>query len=436
MNKVICDVCGTAYPETSSQCPICGCAKVSSQAAAPDSPDEETTAYSYVKGGRFSKKNVKARTKRSKTQDTGRDRGQEPEEGKPNKGLVAVVVLLLLAIVAVIIYISIQFFDFELPTNTNPNQSTQSTDNTQPSNDSTEPSETVGVPCTSLILSNGTLEFLSVGDKWTLKAEVEPVDCTEGVVYTSADPTIATVSETGEVLAVGPGETVITATCGTMSAECKVLCNFTIESNPVDSTDPTESTGNGDFSSGESKTYTISSEDMTLEEGGSWWLRLKDSDGNEVEGVSWTADKDGYVKIEGNKLTGVKSTSDLPKKYVMVSCTYEGETYSCIVRIKPGKTANPTEGDDTDSNETKAYKISTTDMTLKVDESWWLKLKDSSGNEVEGVTWTADKDGYVKIEGNKLTGVKNTNDLSKKYVTVSCTYEGETYSCIVRVKNA
>ena len=27
MNKIICDVCGTAYPETSSQCPICGFAR-------------------------------------------------------------------------------------------------------------------------------------------------------------------------------------------------------------------------------------------------------------------------------------------------------------------------------------------------------------------------------------------------------------------------
>ena len=27
MSKVICDVCGTTYPETAQQCPICGCAK-------------------------------------------------------------------------------------------------------------------------------------------------------------------------------------------------------------------------------------------------------------------------------------------------------------------------------------------------------------------------------------------------------------------------
>ena len=24
MSKIICDICGTSYPETSEQCPICG----------------------------------------------------------------------------------------------------------------------------------------------------------------------------------------------------------------------------------------------------------------------------------------------------------------------------------------------------------------------------------------------------------------------------
>ena len=63
MNKVICDVCGTSFPETSEQCPICGCAKLPTApaVAAEDSQvaAEGTTAYSYVKGGRFSKANVK-----------------------------------------------------------------------------------------------------------------------------------------------------------------------------------------------------------------------------------------------------------------------------------------------------------------------------------------------------------------------------------------
>ena len=27
MSKIICDVCGTSYPDTAEQCPICGCSR-------------------------------------------------------------------------------------------------------------------------------------------------------------------------------------------------------------------------------------------------------------------------------------------------------------------------------------------------------------------------------------------------------------------------
>ena len=27
MSKIICEICGTTYPETASHCPICGCSK-------------------------------------------------------------------------------------------------------------------------------------------------------------------------------------------------------------------------------------------------------------------------------------------------------------------------------------------------------------------------------------------------------------------------
>ena len=62
MSKVICDVCGTAYPETAAQCPICGCAKNSADqtaaAAVGSAGDTSASSYTYVKGGRFSKRNA------------------------------------------------------------------------------------------------------------------------------------------------------------------------------------------------------------------------------------------------------------------------------------------------------------------------------------------------------------------------------------------
>ena len=54
----------------------------------------------------------------------------------------------------------------------------------------------------------------------------------------------------------------------------------------------------------------------------------------------------------------------------------------------------------------------------------------SSEGETAPVSWSASKSGYVSISGNKITGKKAGT------VTVSCTHEGVTYKCIVRVKSA
>ena len=70
MSKIICDVCGTSYPETATQCPICGCVRPANVNTVHIDTDESVArpngTYTYVKGGRFSKSNVKKRTKASK----------------------------------------------------------------------------------------------------------------------------------------------------------------------------------------------------------------------------------------------------------------------------------------------------------------------------------------------------------------------------------
>ena len=62
MNKVICDVCGTSYPETAQQCPICGCTS-GEGIRVVEVEEEEAAPRTYVKGGHFSKSNVRKRNK-------------------------------------------------------------------------------------------------------------------------------------------------------------------------------------------------------------------------------------------------------------------------------------------------------------------------------------------------------------------------------------
>ena len=64
MSKIICDVCGTSYPETGTQCPICGCVRSSDAVTISGDTNEalvQAPTYTYVRGGRYSKTNVKKR---------------------------------------------------------------------------------------------------------------------------------------------------------------------------------------------------------------------------------------------------------------------------------------------------------------------------------------------------------------------------------------
>ena len=60
MSKIICDICGTSYADTATQCPICGCVRPAEPQPVPEE-ENNSSAYTYVKGGRFLKSNVKKR---------------------------------------------------------------------------------------------------------------------------------------------------------------------------------------------------------------------------------------------------------------------------------------------------------------------------------------------------------------------------------------
>ena len=114
------------------------------------------------------------------------------------------------------------------------------------------------------------------------------------------------------------------------------------------------------------------------------------------------------VQIEGTTVTAVGEGTAL------LSCETDGQWFDCFVEV--------TEHEVT-------WSISHTDVTIKVGESFNLRLRSSEG-ETASVTWTANKSGYVYISGNKITGK------TKGTVTVSCEHEGVVYECIVRVKSA
>ena len=264
MSKVICDVCGTRYPESAEQCPICG--RVSADEKKVESTEVEGTygrEYSHTKGGHFSKSNVKKRTggapvievpeepekpekcEKPETTDEEEVVYEVPEKKKGGCFVNFLLIVVILALLAVSAYIGLQYFapnvleDYNINLNLDvitqflegrteeptTEATTEAPVTEMPTEESTEEDTTeLMIPCTDLVILDSLVMIDEVGQSYLLNAAVAPEDTTDTLMYISSDENIATVNGEGRITAVGAGEVTITVSCGTFSVDCKVLC--------------------------------------------------------------------------------------------------------------------------------------------------------------------------------------------------------------------
>ncbi len=426
MSKIICDVCGTSYPETATQCPICGCIRPGEpKAVAGDTETvEQKTAstYTYVKGGRFSKKNVRKRNRDSYSYGAQKDipvnEKKEPQK-KSDKGLVIAVVALLLAIIAVVIYIVLRVFGpVILPGN---NDDKTPINNDQGGNTSSiETSETVDVdvPCADIVITPDQIELTKEGASWLLNVEVLPEDTTDTlVIYKSDNEAIATVTGAGKVTAVAAGETYITVMCGDVTKKCLVKCTFESEE-PEPSVYPMD-----DFEFDAFYNDTADKYDVTLNTEGQ--MHVLYAGQIPVSEITWTSDNESIVTFVDGVITaeGYGTTE--------VHAEYNGVKLSCIVRSYAVSSGSVESGNGGVSEETDGYtgpyRLEKTDVTIDKDDWFTLRLIDANGT-IMSVNWQVENSAVCSVSGNKVTG------LSVGQTKVSVNYEGQTYSCTVNVK--
>lgn len=131
------------------------------------------------------------------------------------------------------------------------------------------------------------------------------------ILFSSADESIATISSSGVITAVGSGTTTVTAQVMGQSLECIVRCTL----------------GSSTENNGET-TYTLSNYDVTMSIKGEYFrLSLKDADGKKVSGLVWTSGDESICTVDEN---GVVTA--VAKGTTTVSTVYEDTTYECIVR--------------------------------------------------------------------------------------------------------
>ena len=451
-SKIICDICGTVYPDTAAACPICGFPRKEGEGV-PDTVSVSTegtetaaaAAHARTKGGRFSNKNVKKRKQsegeavqhavREKTEKAKSSRSsdseQEPGE-KSNRSLVIIAVILAVAVLLVSGYIISRFIGGR-DAYDNPNAPVIGTN---PSAETTLPTETepveTGVPCTGVTVSDTSVEFLGVNRSWKLSITTAPEDTTDELVFASSDESVVTVTPDGRLTSVGPGTATVTITCGDVVKECQVICDFEIETEPAETTQPGETTEpeettkptEPEQTKPESTGLELSHEDVSLFYEGESFTITVEWDGQPVSKVQvvWSSEDPAVAKVDNGKVTAVSGGN------TTIRAAYNGKTAECIVRCRieeetePEETTKPTEG-----STSSEWSISHSDVTIDVGESFKLKITNEDG-ESASVTWKASTSGIVNVNGNTVTGAESGS------TTLTATVDGKTFSCIVRVR--
>lgn len=450
MSKVICDVCGTSFPETSAQCPICGSACNSAAAASGvESAVEAGAGGNYVRGGRFSKGNVKkmnegkpvperrgdAPRRERPAREQRREAPQQEQKDGSNKILVIVVVLLLLAIVAVCIYIGVRFFAPAPNPNlgeTQGSQQTQPSEQTQPSQE-TDPSDSI--PCTGIQLSGAIIEFTDPERSQLLTVVLEPSDTTDEVTFTSSDESVAIVSESGIITPVGNGEATITVTCGDIVKECLVHCNLSEsgDSNTDTPTEPSPSFVSIILKGGWLNNNGI--RDITLDKPGKVFNIYDSASTVAAAEITWTSKNPAIATVSNGKVTAVsKGRTEIYATYgdvqarVIIRCNWADGTPP-ETQATTATTAPPSSGGTIVVNPNPI--MNRKDFTLSsVGKTWDLyKGTDMSQTvNADQIEWSSADESVCTIVNGVVTAT-GTGETK-----VSAKYGDEAYECIVRVK--
>ena len=402
MNKVVCNICGTSYPENAAQCPICGYAQNSEKAASANS---QNNSYTYVKGGRFSKENVKKRNQ-AKAVNTaaGKSHRNQKREKKSKAGSIIIPILLTLIVLAVIAYFVQCFF---LPDGLrsifpSAGQATEAPTTVPPVTE-TE-AATISMACTSLKLDAAEVQIEGIGSTYTLTVSVEPVGTPDPVTFSTSDDSVAAVSETGVITAKGEGTAVITVTCGSESAQCAVTCTVP----------------------NAAEVLTLNRKEITFNTEGQSWVLY---DGTiPTDEIVWSSDDNKVATIADGKVVAV-GTGD-----TTVSGSYNGQMVQCAIHCRfDEETQSGNSGISEAIGESgNTYQLYNPygfaeDVTINSGDQFILKLVDQDMNEAANVQWTVDDEDVCSFNNNVVEG-KNPGT-----TTVTATCEGKTYTCIVRV---
>ncbi len=179
---------------------------------------------------------------------------------------------------------------------------------TEPTEESTEESTEATVAYVPE-LSRTEISFTEEGDSVELKL-ANPVEGAE-VLWTSSDPSVASVSSKGLVTAVGSGKAEITCSVNGAETKVKVTCDIV------------EETTRSTFNNG----AHLETTDATIKIGEKFPLYLYNTNGKHIDDIQYKVKDKSVCEVKNNYVYGLK------KGTTTVTVVYNGEEYKCIVRV-------------------------------------------------------------------------------------------------------
>lgn len=406
MSKLICEICGTSYPDNVDKCPFCGYAHGEEMA-----PAETTSEYVPVKGGRFSASNVKKRTGAFDAPMAKPAFASSKKKKKSNAGAVIVIILLLLAIIAVAGYIALRFFVpndflyqgldgvkfFGSSQQDVPNESEDPADS--------EPENTLVCQALNIRVD---IPLTDVGATYQLSVNPVPSDTVDQIAYATSDEAVATVSENGLITATGEGNAVISVICGDVVSECYVTVTVPEEEPEV-------------------MKLALNRKEIEFQAEGESWVLY---DGQiDPALIVWSSDDVAVASIEDGKVVAVGNGETVVQGF------YDGQVASCLITcvfedVEEDASVSEATGEEEDDNNTYSLhnpQGQASDVTIGVGKTFELLLVDQDKNVVSGAQWNVEDTNVCTYENGTVTGVHG--GMTK----VSATYKGTTYTCIVRV---
>ena len=280
---------------------------------------------------------------------------------------------------------------------------------------------------------NKSSSSLYIGNTTTLKVTYEPADADVAVVWSSSDPSVATVTD-GVVKAIATGTATITASYSDNVTVWEKTCKVTV------SKKSTSSEGSGNTTP--PTPTTIKATDVELDEksyyktiGDSWTIKATVKPSNTTEKGTWTSSDPSLVTIDSNGNAKVVVASLKENALETVTLTYKvGSVKAAAVVILQAKGSGS--GSTTPSTEINLTSLGFVQQTVSVgaQNSIVLSLTKNPVNANETLTWTSADPTIATVDANgKVTGIK-AGYSTVIYVKSSRT--GMTATCVVSVTSS